>query len=89
MTPNIHVRNVKATVKVIMSDSTKAVREFNLKPVCTYNVHEAKVCQHGIVVRIRDHLLHIIRGQSCPVGVDKICHHDSDLCRPERGIQIR
>lgn len=39
------------------------------------------------MIRIREHLFHLIRGKSCPVGVDKICHHHSDLWGPERRIQ--
>lgn len=39
--------------------------------------------------RIREHLFHFIRGESSPVGVDKICHYDSVTWSPEGRIQLK
>lgn len=46
---------------------------------CTYNVLEAKLCQYRMILKVREHYCHLTISESSPVGVDEICHDDSNF----------
>lgn len=57
---------------------------FKYQYLRTYYVLKAKLPQHKIMFRIRKHPFHFQRGESRPIGIDKIRHDYSVARSPER-----
>lgn len=58
------------------------------RTTCTHNVRQAKCPELKIMVRMREHSFHLIRGESRPVGVDEICCYYSVDGVSVKGIEI-
>lgn len=74
--------------KTVKAEYKKSVLHSARRTTCTHNVRQAKSPELKIMVGMREHSFHLIRGESRPVGVDEICCYYSVDGISVKGIEI-